>query len=543
MTQTYKFFIEQSPTPIRQRIIENIEKSLIELGHKIISFNPSNFQGSQQYLDHINRHNIDYCIITNSRSILSLFSSDVDSFLFEKVHASLIFIHHDNPFSGYFSLDDIQLNLQAYLNVKNKSFHFFIEYSNFIDFKKLGINNSFSIFHSSEFKPIKKSLSPREIDVSFVGHLLPGNDNSLEDLPFSYLLKRDYWTRVSSVNETSENSSYLFAKQNCGDSKNQLKLFSLKFFYIAMLHKLSQSFRGEIIGRIINDFNVSIYGGDPSYLHRNEHKLILNKDNLIYYPATEDYSFSNQIYADSKINLNITSLQFDTAVINRVIDVGSAGGFVLTDWKMDLNKITDVGEEISYRNIDELNYKIEYYLRHKKEREEIASQLHEDVSSKCSYTNLMTYIISQLDPMNLESSDSTKLDLGCVSLKSDLITANIIVFVDWSQPEDCLIKKLVSLLKTAISCHYLDSLGILFYLNGQVIAEDAQLILSSVIMDLYLQEILADPEYFCIDFVSEMSDKEWESLLPRLLGKIILDDVFSSCILDAIPLQTSISLY
>jgi hypothetical protein len=96
-------------------------------------------------------------------------------------------------------------------------------------------------------------------------------------------------------------------------------------------------------------------------------------------------------------------------------------------------------------------------------------------------------------------------------------------------------------LQSAVVRDDLDSLGILFYLNGQIIAEDAQLMLSGVIMDLYLQEILAEPEYLHISFVPELSNKQWESILPSLSGQIILDNVFSSSILDTIPLQASIA--
>jgi hypothetical protein len=213
---------------------------------------------------------------------------------------------------------------------------------------------------------------------------------------------------------------------------------------------------------------------------------------------------------------------------------------LLTDWKSDLHKITRVSEEVSYSTIDELNSKIEYYLSHEKERQEIAVQLHEDISGKCSYFNFMTYIISQLNPISLESLNSTTVDLGSGSFNPDLRAANIIIFLDWNQSEDFLNKKLVGLLQNAISFHCLDSLGILFYLNGQVILEDAQLI-SSVVMDLYLQGILVDSDCFHIDFVPEISDKQWESLSPSLSGKIILDHIFSSHVLDTIPVQISIS--
>jgi SAM-dependent methyltransferase len=418
--------------------------------------------------------------------------------------------------------------------------------------------------------------------------------------------------------------------------------------------------------------------------------LMIKNKNLSYYPPTNNYQLSSQIYFKSRINLNITSLQFDTAVINRVIDIGASGGFVLTDWKCDLAKITSVSEEISYKTIDELNSKIEYFLCHEQERKDIASQFHDDIVSKCSYSDLISYVLSQLDPIESEQSKPLKVDLGCGSNKPDgfigvdigfqsrvdivadlnrrfpfadssidvvrahdtvehlhnrlhtmneiwrickpgasveilvpstdgrnafqdlthvsywninsfryycvefptylhlcrkygfkgqfslassehiesedqvshvlarltaikedesldwiqdinLRATNIIVFIDWNQSENLLIKKLVSLLQPAIAHIDLDSLGILFYLNGQVVSEDAQLILSGIIMDLYLQEVLRDPECLHISFVPEISDKQWKTLLSSLSGQMIVDNVFSLSLLDTIPVQKSIT--
>jgi spore maturation protein CgeB len=689
MLKTYKFFLEQAPTPIYQRIIDNIKRTLVEFGHEVVLSNPSNFQTTHEYVGFINQHKFDYCIITNSSSILASYSLELNSFLFEKINSCIIFIHHDNPFSGYSNSKDIYSNISAFLEVKDRAFHFFIEYSNFIDFHCLGIGNSFHIYHSSEFKPIKNPPFSEERDISFVGHVTPGNVEIIDQLPFSYLLKYDYWKRVVSLDEGFEESSRLFSTKNCSDSTSQLELLALKSLYRAILHKLSQPFRGEIISRINENFNVSIFGGDPAYMRKDKRNLTIKNKNLSYYPSTNDYQLSSQIYSKSRINLNITSLQFDTAVINRVIDIGASGGFVLTDWKNDLANITSVSKEISYRTIDELNFKIEYYLYHDKERKDIASQFHDDIVSKCSYSNLIDYILSQLNPMELNQSKPLKVDLGCGPTKPDgfigvdiglqpgvdivadlnrrfpfadssidvvrahdtvehlqdrlhtmneiwrickpgalveilvpstdgrgafqdpthvsywninsfryyciefpaylnlcqkygfkgqfslafsehiesedqvthvlarltaikdnelpdwiqeidLRIANIIIFVDWNQSEDLLSEKLVSLLQTTIDHDDLDSLGILFYLNEQSIKEDAQLMLSGVIMDLYLQEILADPECLNISFVPELTDQQWESLLPSLLGQIILDNVFSSSILDTVSIQTSI---
>ena len=71
------------------------------------------------------------------------------------------------------------------------------------------------------------------------------------------------------------------------------------------------------------------------------------------------------------------------------------GGFLLTDWKEDLREITPVFEQISYRSVDELKNKIDYYLTHDAERWEIASQLHMDVTRKLTYDCAASTILDE----------------------------------------------------------------------------------------------------------------------------------------------------
>ena len=93
---------------------------------------------------------------------------------------------------------------------------------------------------------------------------------------------------------------------------------------------------------------------------------------------------SAAIYRSSLISLNITALQFDQAVSNRVLDVAAAGGFPLTDWKGELGALTGVAEAISYRSLEELRHKMDYYghLDHRAERLEIATALQREVRER-----------------------------------------------------------------------------------------------------------------------------------------------------------------
>ena len=97
-----------------------------------------------------------------------------------------------------------------------------------------------------------------------------------------------------------------------------------------------------------SDFDVDVIGGDASYLDNLTGTRQLEHPGVhLHAPNHKD---TNRIYAESKININITSIQFDSAIVNRVIDIAAVGGFVLTDWKEDLKEITSVYELISYLN-------------------------------------------------------------------------------------------------------------------------------------------------------------------------------------------------
>ena len=80
-------------------------------------------------------------------------------------------------------------------------------------------------------------------------------------------------------------------------------------------------------------------------------------------------------------------MQFDQAVSNRILDVAAAGGFPLTDWKDELGAITAVAEAISYRSLEELRHKIDYYCHpdHRAERLEIATTLQREVRERGDY--------------------------------------------------------------------------------------------------------------------------------------------------------------
>jgi spore maturation protein CgeB len=414
----FSFLIESSPVPIYQRITTAYQQALERHNQRVLYVEPDKFSDINEAFNYLAKvvqsDSIDYLLVFENSPLLKFYIQESDRFLFELSSASIIFIHYDNFWS---SLTDPHL-LQAWHRVCDRSIHFCLEYANFLDLRAMGFEYVDLIKHGSEFELISPPEKYRH-DLSFVGHILPDFKLILDPyqhLPFSHLIAADFWSRLVALDKQIDPSAVAFASANQPDQTAfEAEYIDRKCAYHSLISLMSPCFRGELIKRIDSQFKIAIVGGDPAYLHGLPYDRRIERETITYYPAVSNYTDTANLYAHSKINLNITSPQFDTAVNNRVIDVACVGGFILTDWKADLAQLTSVSEQISYRTIDELNYKIDYYLHHEDERLEIANQMHWDVTEKCSYDQIVTFIISRIHVMSNQETQSgvVRVDLGC----------------------------------------------------------------------------------------------------------------------------------
>jgi hypothetical protein len=397
MSKRLQFLLEKSRTPIYQRIVENFQNALVDCGHTATIVDPADARTIEEYVVDVKRRSPDYYFITNALVRIGEYVDHLNAYAFELIDTPLVFIHHDSLFWHLRSLDDIRRGLNAYLRLNERSYHFFIDSSHLQDFRSLGVSNAYQIFHASEFTT-RKDLDAWKHDVSFIGHVLPrlGADVELEQLPPSHRLRADFWQRLVRFDYRMGPSGEVFA--DLIDAKTPVSRLSAKSFYGMMIHLHSLCFRGEVLRRL--DATVSVVGGDPTYLKTGEEHTLTRFDrpNIRMLPPTKIYSDARDIYAHSGINLNITSLQFDDAVINRVMDASASGGFILTDWKDSLRDLTSVADRISYKSIEELNYKIAYYLdpANDGERTELIHQLRSDLRKSCTYPAVAESILEGL---------------------------------------------------------------------------------------------------------------------------------------------------
>ncbi|HAG79693.1 MAG TPA: hypothetical protein DCL61_00680 [Cyanobacteria bacterium UBA12227] len=107
-------------------------------------------------------------------------------------------------------------------------------------------------------------------------------------------------------------------------------------------------------------------------------------------------------------------------------------------------------------------------------------------------------------------------------LRLNLKETNLIIFPDWCQPEELLISDLEQMLK-AIALHP-DHRQITLLVDTTDIAdEDATLLLSSVALNLFMQEDLNLGEGLEISPVGKLGVIQWEALLPRIDARIRLE--------------------
>lgn len=410
------FLIEESLTPILQRINVQIVGELSRRGHQVIMVPAATARDRSAYIDYVAEAEPDYFIIANPFGYMCGFNPAEMRYLFEIIETSLIFIHHENLCANARSIEDAATLLTSYQRVSRRAHHFCIEHQNYIDLRRLGIENAHPAVHCTEFTQVRGSVddTDQNIDLSFVGHVLDGNLHKPGfQASFPHVMLQDYYGRLTDFSRQFEPSAVQFASAYAEAAESSVKPnleAGAKYFYHSLANSLTLLFRGDVI-RGIGDREIHIVGGDPNYLKGSAAIRMIEKPSIHYHKPTKAGAETALVYARSKISLNITSLQFDRSVINRVLDIGACGGFPLTDWKQDLDKVTCVATEISYRSIEELNHKIDYYLHpdHAREKAEIALAFQTDVFSKCTYAHFLESVLEIISKRSVPHTAQTSV--------------------------------------------------------------------------------------------------------------------------------------
>jgi glycosyltransferase involved in cell wall biosynthesis len=112
--------------------------------------------------------------------------------------------------------------------------------------------------------------------------------------------------------------------------------------------------------------------------------------------------------------------------------------------------------------------------------------------------------------------------INATLIRFNLREINLVVFPDWNQPEEVLYPELVSLIK-ALATHPNRSKITLLIDHQNISDEDANLALSSVMMNLLMEEELELNDTVEIALIGQLNSSQWSALCSQLQGRIQLN--------------------
>lgn len=131
-------------------------------------------------------------------------------------------------------------------------------------------------------------------------------------------------------------------------------------------------------------FGVQLYSTDEDQrLSRVEYKGYAD-----YYKQMPD------VFAASRINLNISLKLIKSGIPLRVFDILACRGFLITNYQSEMSEYFEPGIDfIIYESMEDLYQKADFYLRHETEREKIAAHGYETVSRRYTFRQQLEKIL------------------------------------------------------------------------------------------------------------------------------------------------------
>ena len=319
--------------------------------------------------------------------MIGFFKTQDTGAFFRHLKITLINLVLDNPF--LMMNDFIENELRNY----PEYYYSFIFDDVFLKlYREKGYVNGYKIMNAVDettFKPTKQVVGERKRALCFVGHTRVEYLNMKYDKPIVDQLIDDIINiKICNIgvplNEVIEyiwNQNDKYRAYKAFFMQNEKSLWDI--IYKTVHLKGSEQYRKYVL-MCIDDEEVYLYGDSQ-----------LEKTNLHVMPAVPYGEALSKVYSSYAINLNLSSLQLETSLNNRVFDSLASGGFILNDYKSDLEKIfPDYYEYISFKTIDKLREKAAYYLAHEKEREEILKELMCIVRQEHTYEKRASYILN-----------------------------------------------------------------------------------------------------------------------------------------------------
>jgi spore maturation protein CgeB len=220
-----------------------------------------------------------------------------------------------------------------------------------------------------------KANTIEENDISLVGTLnmellvtQPPASNALLPILQHFLKAR--------LNEPVKNFDELLEKiifNLCPTEKEQFQQFkassAFPLFRQDIQRRADALYRYNAIAALSKKHRVCIYGNDGWLAALRENHNAVYKGKVKYGRELA------KVYNTSIINLNLTVMQLVHAINQRTFDCPIAGGFLITDYRKDLEELFDINEEIvCFKTIEEMLEKVEQFTLERAKRNSIVEK-------------------------------------------------------------------------------------------------------------------------------------------------------------------------
>ena len=254
-----------------------------------------------------------------------------------------------------------------------------------------------NIAYSSGIKVTDEDIRKYRADVSFVGQLyrhgymnsflpqLPSETfNELTDSAEKRALK---WGKNTNIfNSISDEATDIIASlMDQGDFNyfHMDKKFSEEVLLLAPL--IAQKERETLLKLAGEKYRTSLYTKDSDLEYAQVHLRGVKS----YGKISDEIPY--KVYYSTKLNLNITLRSIETGAPQRVFDIMSVGGTVISNYQDELTELFEPDKEIIlFESPEEFIEKASYYLDHSSAREKVGIAGYLKVKEKYDYPIALT---------------------------------------------------------------------------------------------------------------------------------------------------------
>lgn len=359
------------------------DAKLIDLPISIYSISQSD---AQSYADFVRENNIEAVLTYDFSAALSdgcqMCGIPYISWIYDCPQKALYEKAVSNECNYIFSFDKRQVEIIRRYGGKH------------VFYQPLGTN----IFRNSRTVITKADKAKYSCDISFVGNLFTDGIYELCEAVATGNTKCEYDQILRDAYDKWDGVDRIHNKLSDAAIDNLLDIgrkeltqdfrMNLDDYFGARLlaYKLAEKERTSMLSRLAS-YGIKFYTGEKS----------ISIPGITLLPPIDYMEELPKLYNLSKININITLHSITEGIPLRVFDIMGAGGFVLSNYQPAIEEEFEIDKEIVvYRDLDEMEDKVRYYLSHENARQKIAISGNRAVTERFNNEKQVKYMIEKV---------------------------------------------------------------------------------------------------------------------------------------------------